>query len=189
MSNAESTLDKKDGDVSDLEKPPPPRRRFSAHQGPDKELGKTNLSFVLEESEDEDEESFNHKRHKSKYDKEQEVTKSQGESETDKVSETNNNNNNTVIVAKPDELNESQIVVQKRKESETSVLSAATTIAETTDRRRSSAEIIRQSRAYKRISKALSQVSLYQKEVVYQLQGIEEEVSLLFLFLDKMEKI
>jgi len=48
------------------------------------------------------------------------------------------------------------------------------------DRRRSSGEIIRQSRAYKRISRAFSQISFHNNvnsEITYELEGITEDVS------------
>lgn len=131
-------------------------RRRSQHSGPEKELGKPNLSFVLEESEDDDdketESTIRNKNIKCVDTRKEEVTPS-GKSETGNNYE-NNNNSGT----------------QKRKESETGNGEV---------RRRSSAEVIRQSRAYKRFSKALSQVSLGQfqpKEVIYTLEGVEEEV-------------
>jgi len=160
-----------------------PRRRISGSQGPENGLGKTNLSFVMEESEDEDKESSKEVK---------KLRKSGGQSDTrlggnnpqklrNGQEETNNNFQDS---------SKSEIVKEesftKRNGSVTSVIGDSNgnpvqinNSVIPNDRRRSSAEVIRQSRAYKRISKAFSQISLYPnvpKETAYQLEGITEVV-------------
>jgi len=180
-----------------------PRRRISGNQPPELGLGKTNLSFVLEESEDEDKDCGGGTKIiiKSRDDGNNEVfteaskTKERDEFDKNGESETKIANNNTQREKKISLVdNNGNFTGSRRNGSVTSVTTDnGTTIVNNTnnnnnnpDRRRSSAEVIRQSRAYKRFSKALSQISLIpnqSKDVVYHLEGMEEEVRSPFIFL------
>jgi hypothetical protein len=183
-----------------------PRRRFSGNQPPEMALdkGKTNLSFVLEESEDEDKDSSAITTNTVKktgveeeFDDEVFSKTPTGEGnnkglpEAKEVvafgeNETNNNNNNANISGlkgknKAVSQDNNGNATSKRHGSVASVTTDNGINNNNVDRRRSSAEVIRQSRAYKRFSKALSQISLgpsQSKDIVYQLDGMDEEVSL-----------